>query len=116
MDYLTPFQDLQSELVKIGGPSLFTVDRTHASPIGQRIMARLFLRAQGLPVEIPSAELLADGWKEAPLSPALTVTKDVAARQAASTPDAIIFQALIFIPSSLRHSRVCVCISRNGLV
>ena len=72
MDYLTPFQDLQSELVKIGGPSLFTVDRTHASPIGQRIMARLCLRAQGLPVEIPSAELLADGWKEAPLSPALS--------------------------------------------
>lgn len=71
VDYFTPFQRLQSELLAIGGPSLFSDDRTHASVIGQHMMARIFLRSQGLPVELPSAELIASGWCEAPLSPAL---------------------------------------------
>lgn len=72
VDYMTPFQKLQAELVSIGGPSLFTVDRTHASALGQRLMARIFLAAQGLPVALPTAELLKDGWQEAQLSPALS--------------------------------------------
>lgn len=71
VDYLTPMQSLQAELVALGGPSLFTADRTHASMLGQCLMARIFLAAQGLPVTLPSAELLAAGWQEAPLSPAL---------------------------------------------
>lgn len=71
VDYLTPIQTLQSELLTAGGPSLFTVDRTHASPLGHQLMARIFLRAQGLPVVLPSAALLTAGWREAPLSPGL---------------------------------------------
>lgn len=68
VDYLSPFQKLQAEVISIGGPSLFAVDRTHASALGQRLMARIFLAAQGLPVALPSAEMLAAGWQEAPLS------------------------------------------------
>ena len=72
VDYLTPMQRLQAELCALGGPSLFTEDRTHASMLGQRLMARIFLAAQGLPVALPSAGLLAAGWQEAPLSPELS--------------------------------------------
>ena len=72
VDYLTPMQTLQSELLAVGGPSLFTVDRTHASALGQRMMARIFLAAQGLPVSLPSAEMLAAGWQEAALSQPIT--------------------------------------------
>jgi lysophospholipase L1-like esterase len=69
VDYMGPMQALQAELCAIGGPSLFTVDRTHASMLGQRMMARIFLAAQGLPVILPSAEMLKVGWQEAALSP-----------------------------------------------
>ena len=69
VDYMGPMQTLQRELCAIGGPSLFTVDRTHASMLGQRMMARIFLAAQGLPVALPSAEMLKAGWQETPLSP-----------------------------------------------
>ena len=72
VDYLTPMQRLQVELCALGGPSLFTADRTHASMLGQCLMARIFLATQGLPVSLPSAALLAAGWQEAPLSPALS--------------------------------------------
>ena len=68
VDSLTPMQTLQAELLAIGGPSLFTPDRTHASALGQRLMARIFLAAQGLPASLPSAEMLAAGWQEAALS------------------------------------------------
>ena len=68
VDYLTPMQTLQTGLYAIGGPSLFRVDRTHATLLGQQMMARIFLAAQGLPVTLPSAAMLAAGWKEAELS------------------------------------------------
>ena len=71
VDYLTPFQTLQGGLLAHGGPSLFTPDRIHATPLGQRIMARIFLAAQGLPVAIPAPALIAAGWQEAPYSPVL---------------------------------------------
>ena len=71
VDYLTPFQTLQGGLLAHGGPSLFTPDRIHASPLGQRMMARIFLAAQGLPVSLPSPAVLAAGWQEAPYSPVL---------------------------------------------
>ena len=71
VDYLTPFQTLQGEILAMDGPSLFTPDRIHASPLGQRIMARLFLAAQGLPVAIPTAAALTAGWQESPLSPVI---------------------------------------------
>lgn len=67
VDYLTPMQALQAELCAIGGESLFAPDRTHPSPLGQRMMARIFLRAQGLPVSLPSAADIANGWRERPL-------------------------------------------------
>lgn len=72
VDYLTPFQSLQGGLLAHGGPSLFTPDRIHASPLGQRIIARIFLAAQGLPVTLPTPALLAAGWQEAPYSPVLS--------------------------------------------
>ena len=68
VDYLTPMQTLQTGLYAIGGPSLFRIDRTHATLLGQQMMARIFLAAQGLPVTVPSAAMLAAGWKEAELS------------------------------------------------
>ena len=68
VDYLSPLQELQRGLVALGGPSLFAVDRTHPSPLGQEMMARILLRAQGLPVELPSAEAIVEGWRERPLS------------------------------------------------
>ena len=67
VDYLTPMQSLQAELCAMGAPSLFAPDRTHPNPLGQRMMARIFLRAQGLPVMLPSASDLAGGWCERPL-------------------------------------------------
>jgi lysophospholipase L1-like esterase len=75
VDYLAPMQALQAALCAIGGPSLFAVDRTHPSPLGQRMMARIFLAAQGLPVALPSAEALADGWCERPLPDALAARR-----------------------------------------
>lgn len=75
VDYLAPMQALQAELCAIGGPSLFAPDRTHPSPLGQRMMARIFLAAQGLPVALPSAEALADGWCERPLPDALAARR-----------------------------------------
>ena len=69
VDYLTPLQALLERVAAMGGPALFVPDRTHPSPLGQSMMARIFLRAQGLPVTLPSAELLCAGWCEAPLSP-----------------------------------------------
>ena len=35
VDYLSPLQTLQADLVAKGGPSLFADDRTHPSPLGQ---------------------------------------------------------------------------------
>ena len=67
VDYLTPMQALQAELAAIGGPSLFAPDRTHPSDLGQVMMARIFLAAQGLPVSLPSAAMLAEGWRARPL-------------------------------------------------
>ena len=69
VDYLTPLQSLLKDLTAIGGPMLFAEDRTHPTPLGQAIMARIFLAAQGLPVSIPTAELLAEGWQDRELSP-----------------------------------------------
>lgn len=71
VDYLTPFQMLQGGLLALGGPSLFTPDRIHASPLGQRMMARIFLAAQGLPVTLPTPAVLVAGWQEPPYSPVL---------------------------------------------
>ena len=71
VDYLSPLQALLERVAAMGGPTLFAPDRTHPSPLGQAMMARIFLRAQGLPVELPSAELLCAGWREAELSPIL---------------------------------------------
>ena len=71
VDYLTPMQTLQAELCAIGGPSLFAPDRTHPSELGQVVMARILLRAQGLPVTLPTAEAIAAGWRERVLPRAL---------------------------------------------
>ena len=71
VDYLTPMQTLQAELTANGGPSLFAPDRTHPSDLGQIVMARIFLAAQGLPVALPTAEMLACGWRERTLPTAL---------------------------------------------
>lgn len=68
VDYLTPMQALQAELAAIGGPSLFSPDRTHPSPLGQEVMACVFLASQGLPVGIPSAAAIAAGWRLPPFS------------------------------------------------
>lgn len=80
VDYLAPMQALQAELCAIGGPSLFAPDRTHPNPLGQRIMARIFLAAQGLPVVLPSAETLADGWCERPLPAVLADRRNAGLR------------------------------------
>lgn len=80
VDYLAPMQALQAELLAIGGPSLFAPDRTHPNPLGQRMMARIFLAAQGLPVVLPSAEALADGWCERPLPTALADRRNAGLR------------------------------------
>lgn len=80
VDYLAPMQALQAELCAMGGPSLFAVDRTHPSPLGQRMMARIFLRAQGLPVMLPSAADLVNGWCERPLSDALAARRSAGLR------------------------------------
>jgi lysophospholipase L1-like esterase len=71
VDYLTPMQTLQAELCAVGGPSLFAPDRTHPSELGQVVMARILLAAQGLPVTLPTAEMLAAGWAERVLPRAL---------------------------------------------
>ena len=66
VDYLTPFQALHAQLLAVKGPAIFRPDRTHATPLGQQMMARILLREQGLPVALPTAEMLRDGWCEAP--------------------------------------------------
>ena len=71
VDYLGPMQALQAGLCAIGGPSLFAPDRTHPSELGQVMMARILLRAQGLPVTLPTAEAIAAGWHERVLPRAL---------------------------------------------
>ena len=71
VDYLTPMQGLQSDLVALGGPSLFAPDRTHPNDLGQAVMARILLGAQGLPVSLPTAAGLLAGWRERPLPSAL---------------------------------------------
>ncbi len=75
VDYLTPMQALQAELCAIGGESLFAPDRTHPTPLGQRMMARILLRAQGLPVMLPSAEDIKNGWRERQLPEVLTARR-----------------------------------------
>ena len=75
VDYLAPMQALQAELCAIGGESLFAPDRTHPTPLGQRMMARIFLRAQGLPVMLPGAADIANGWRERQLPDALTARR-----------------------------------------
>ena len=80
VDYLAPMQALQAELCAIGGPSLFAPDRTHPNPLGQRMMARIFLAAQGLPVALPSAEAIAGGWCERPLPAALSDRRNAGLR------------------------------------
>ena len=72
VDYLTPMQKLQGELIAHGGPSLFAPDRTHPNDLGQQIMARILLAAQGLPVTLPTAEAILDGWRERVLPADLT--------------------------------------------
>ena len=70
VDYLTPLQSLQRELVVLGGPSLFnTPDRVHPSPLGQQLMARILLSEQGLPAALPTAAQLVAGWRDAPMIP-----------------------------------------------
>ena len=71
VDYITPLQRLQRELSVVGGPSLFAPDRTHPSELGQMMMARILLAAQGLPVSLPTAAEILDGWRERPLPEAL---------------------------------------------
>ena len=80
VDYLSPLQALQAELCAMGGPSLFTPDRTHPSELGQSVMARIFLAAQGLPVSIPSAKALLAGWQERELPLALRERRAVGLR------------------------------------
>lgn len=75
VDYLTPMQALQAELCAMGGESLFAPDRTHPTPLGQRMMARIFLRAQGLPVMLPSAADITNGWRERGLPDVLTARR-----------------------------------------
>ena len=67
VDYLTPMLRLQRECVAVGGPSLFAPDRTHPNELGQVMMARILLGAQGLPVSLPTAAELLAGWRERPL-------------------------------------------------
>ena len=64
VDYLTPMQELGSALENAGLPSLFTEDRTHPNVLGQNMMARILLRAQGLPVTLPTLEDFKNGWQE----------------------------------------------------
>ncbi len=71
IEYLSSFQPLAKELTEAGLPSLFQDDRTHPNDLGQEVMARIFLKGQGLPVALPTLENFKDGWREAPLSPAL---------------------------------------------
>lgn len=61
VDYFTPMQGLLRDLFSLGGPSLFR-DRVHPTPLGQQLMARIFLAEQGLPVAVPSAAQLMLGW------------------------------------------------------
>lgn len=72
VDVLSPMQQLQQRLCHIGGPSLFAPDRTHPNALGQAIMARILLQAQGLAVSLPSAEDIAAGFREKELSFALS--------------------------------------------
>ena len=67
VDYLSPMQELGAALADASLPSLFAEDRTHPNVLGQAIMARIFLSAQGLPVSLPSVEDFANGWQECPL-------------------------------------------------
>jgi hypothetical protein len=67
VDYITPLQELGEALTEAGLPSLFCDDRTHPNVLGQCIMARIFLRAQGLPVALPSVSDFENGWQEKPL-------------------------------------------------
>ncbi|MBE6696672.1 MAG: hypothetical protein E7587_09520 [Ruminococcaceae bacterium] len=64
VDYLTPMQELGASLEEAGLPSLFCEDRTHPNVLGQNMMARILLRAQGLPVELPTLEDFKNGWQE----------------------------------------------------
>ena len=79
VDYLTPMMALQAELARHGA-NLFRVDRSHANDLGQAVMACLFLRGQGLPVGIPSAEDILMGWREQPLSESLRARRDAGVR------------------------------------
>ena len=79
-DLLTPIQALQAELVARGGPSLFRVDRSHLNDLGLGIMARALLRAQELPVAIPTASAILSGWREHPLPERLALRREAGLR------------------------------------
>ena len=79
-DLLTPIQALQAELVARGGPSLFRVDRSHLTDLGLAIMARALLRAQELPVSIPTATDILSGWREHPLPEVLLRRREAGLR------------------------------------
>lgn len=79
-DLLTPIRALQAELVARGGPSLFRVDRSHLTDLGLAIMARALLRAQELPVSIPTATDILAGWREHPLPEALARRREAGLR------------------------------------
>lgn len=64
VDYLTPMQQLGAALENAGLPSLFCEDRTHPNTFGQTVMARILLRAQGLPVTLPTLEDFKNDWQE----------------------------------------------------
>ena len=64
VDYLSPLQELGAALANAGLPSVFADDRTHPNDLGQAMMARIFLRAQGLPVILPSVDCFKCGWRE----------------------------------------------------
>lgn len=80
VDYLTPMQELQAALVAAHGPSLFAPDRTHPTELGQQMMGRILLRAQGLPVSLPTAEDFMGGWRERVLPLALRERRHIELR------------------------------------
>lgn len=106
VDYLCPIMSLQEALVASGRGTLFRVDRSHVNDLGQAIMARIFLRAQGLPVAVPTVSDLLLGWQEQPLPEGLHRRRNAGLRwrdlawvyphQKDRTPDMTLAERLAF--------------------
>ena len=61
VDFLSPMDEINKNLLSMGAPSLVGADRVHPTPTGHEVMARIFLTCQGANVACATARSVMDG-------------------------------------------------------